>query len=646
MDEIFHVPQLRAYLKSWNQQHDHSLWNRIIITLFKTSWNEKITTFPGLYWFSLGYCALYTLIDLITQKIIDFYISWTSKGMGNIGDHKINVNLKYMIELKCEENLASIRFVNFTAAILIVILYIYRKHVSSIISFNLYNNVLFYKNKSLNYNNHNDINENNDNEYNESIESIENNGNNHFRENNENNKLYLSEGLRQRKIDLSELGESDSSSSTLKLINISNISNSNNLNTYNAENNKLSNRFQLEESFFERLQFISFPFFIFFSFMYYTDVISLLAFLYSFHYKSPLLALCCLLMRQSNIVNVFYLGWNLVYSDFIRFHWTQLKSLDESKFARNRPFFRELYLFVLYILKNFIKILRKYYLWISIGVSFLIFAWKNGSIVLGDKSNHEAIFHFNQLSYFVVFTCTMIPGHILTTIYELPSILRKRYIISTNSTNFTKPNNTTISNITIKSNNSTNSTNSTNTIKKSRSTNTFRLNLIQIIVDLILFVSMTILLAILNYKFAYVHPFILSDNRHYIFYLWRKLFHIQDMQSNMYRIRNALFSPIFSLCLIYLNYKLRYYSKLWRFLLLATVSMQIMIAPLVEFRYYIIPFYIVLEHIQYNERVHHPSRAKIASTINSIYYLLINGLTIYIFLFRPFGENNENRFMW
>ena len=47
----------------------------------------------------------------------------------------------------------------------------------------------------------------------------------------------------------------------------------------------------------------------------------------------------------------------------------------------------------------------------TVVLAFLTFVFKNGSIVVGDKSHHQASFHVPQFFYFIVFSCSMAAPH-------------------------------------------------------------------------------------------------------------------------------------------------------------------------------------------------------------------------------------------
>ena len=51
--------------------------------------------------------------------------------------------------------------------------------------------------------------------------------------------------------------------------------------------------------------------------------------------------------------------------------------------------------------------------YLTVVLAFLAFVVKNGSIVVNDKSHHQASFHMPQLFYFVVFACAMAAPHFI-----------------------------------------------------------------------------------------------------------------------------------------------------------------------------------------------------------------------------------------
>ncbi|OMJ82442.1 hypothetical protein SteCoe_16849 [Stentor coeruleus] len=131
-------------------------------------------------------------------------------------------------------------------------------------------------------------------------------------------------------------------------------------------------------------------------------------------------------------------------------------------------------------------------------------------------------------------------------------------------------------------------------------------------------VSMIPLVALAVHKFSYAHKFLLSDNSHYTFYIWK----------NILSPYGILLSPIYSLSFEYIKKELSpiFY---WWFLCCAFVLIP---SPLIEFRYFILPLsaYIIT----------YPSSP---SNLRTFCLILINSLTMLIFLIKPYKGIS---FMW
>ena len=155
-----------------------------------------------------------------------------------------------------------------------------------------------------------------------------------------------------------------------------------------------------------------------------------------------------------------------------------------------------------------------------------------------------------------------------------------------------------------------------------------------------------------------VHPFTLADNRHYVFYVFRLLM--------WHPLIRYLVTPIYFICawvtLITLgelpiyqppptkhNYKNTdetppasanrvSFVLIW----LGTTTLSLITAPLVEPRYFIIPWLIW--------RLNIPRPSTRILLLETAWFLLINCITGYVFLYRGFEWPQEpgkvQRFMW
>ncbi|GBG62254.1 hypothetical protein CBR_g29861 [Chara braunii] len=134
------------------------------------------------------------------------------------------------------------------------------------------------------------------------------------------------------------------------------------------------------------------------------------------------------------------------------------------------------------------------------------------------------------------------------------------------------------------------------------------------------------------------HPYLLADNRHYPFYLWRWV--IARTSFSKYCL-----VPIYLVAWISIFTKLgEQQSQLWIFFYVCATMAVLIPSPLIEFRYFIIPFLLQALHTPILAEKSHATW-----TCTFVQYMLINILTAYIFLFRPFSWAHEagvQRFMW
>lgn len=131
--------------------------------------------------------------------------------------------------------------------------------------------------------------------------------------------------------------------------------------------------------------------------------------------------------------------------------------------------------FVVVIVTNVGSLLQLVWPFVIVALGFAVFLVKNGGIVVGDKSNHEAGLHVAQLLYFIVVLASGFGVSLAT-----PSNI-KRFADSVRR-NAKDPKG-------------------------------------------IAFMASTAVLVLATIAFfSPVHKFMLADNRHYTFYIWRKFF--------------------------------------------------------------------------------------------------------------------------
>ncbi|XP_071702212.1 dol-P-Glc:Glc(2)Man(9)GlcNAc(2)-PP-Dol alpha-1,2-glucosyltransferase-like [Rutidosis leptorrhynchoides] len=217
-------------------------------------------------------------------------------------------------------------------------------------------------------------------------------------------------------------------------------------------------------------------------------------------------------------------------------------------------------------------------------IAFAAFVVWNGSVVLGAKEAHTVSPHFAQLLYYsLVSCCFMAPVH-FTTIQaaNLAMLFWKNRPISF---------------------------------------------LLSFLATVFCFLSV--------HYFGIAHPYLLADNRHYPFYIWRKL--INAHWSTRYLLVPLyVYSWISILCML-----VKAQKKVWVLAYFLASAAVLIPTPLIEFRYYTIAFFFLILHSHVtNDRVW---------ILMGIIYISINIFTMAMFLFRPFHWNHEpgiQRFIW
>uniref|UniRef100_A0AC35UAV1 Dolichyl-P-Glc:Glc2Man9GlcNAc2-PP-dolichol alpha-1,2-glucosyltransferase n=1 Tax=Rhabditophanes sp. KR3021 TaxID=114890 RepID=A0AC35UAV1_9BILA len=210
-------------------------------------------------------------------------------------------------------------------------------------------------------------------------------------------------------------------------------------------------------------------------------------------------------------------------------------------------------------------------------VYYVIF-YNDAKIVLGDHKAHKPVLHLPQLAYFMVF-CTASSVPIVIENFSKTFSFIKRYWFTA--------------------------------------------------------IALNIAFLIAVHQFTYAHPYLLADNRHYTFYIWRKI--IMRNQNMKYYL-----TPIYVYCTMFVLSMVKKISVL--IVLGAFVSTALCIVPagLLEFRYFIIPY--ILWRISFR------TKNKITLIAELLLTALINVFVIYMFLKKPFvwpSEPNQlQRFMW
>lgn len=131
-----------------------------------------------------------------------------------------------------------------------------------------------------------------------------------------------------------------------------------------------------------------------------------------------------------------------------------------------------------------------------------------------------------------------------------------------------------------------------------------------------------------------VHPYLLADNRHLTFYLWNRLY-------GRYAAARYLMVPVYMFGGFMVHSFIQSRSLVFRLLYLACVMATVVPQRLLEPRYFIIPFLVA--------RLQTTSRNWWQLWSETVYFLLINCLTLYLFVTKTFlweDSTELQRIIW
>ncbi|KAK0208390.1 glucosyltransferase [Desarmillaria ectypa] len=343
---------------------------------------------------------------------------------------------------------------------------------------------------------------------------------------------------------------------------------------------------------FESLILASFPIAWFFGFLYYTEVPSLVCVVLTVvaaaeerHWLAALLGLISCTFRQTNIIWVIYAFATRKLMD-MRFRRPTSGSSQGRKLY-DPPALVAVPSDLIQILKSapavLPELLRSFVPYMLLLGLCVVFVTWNGGIVMGDKSNHVPVVHIPQMYYFVAFA-TAFGWPILISgdrgVVGLIGDLRNRMFGS-----------------------------------KSRSFGTL---------------ITSIIMAATVHKYTIHHPFLLSDNRHYTFYVWRRIYMLHPAVP-------YILIPVYIACGWAWFLRVGRDQTLLQTLILPVFALLTLIpTPLLEPRYFLIP-YILL-------------RSQVADiplwgmALEGGWYTAINAVTMFVFLYLP--RDGVGRFMW
>ena len=336
-----------------------------------------------------------------------------------------------------------------------------------------------------------------------------------------------------------------------------------------------------------------FPLLYFFSFLYYTDVGStfLVLLMFCLHldrrdWFASFIGALSVFFRQTNIIWVFFVaiqaaGPHLVNQAHEARHENKKIKFSLNTWGQMTELCEGLYLIVFHPKKCFhlVKcILCTCMGYILVAMAFLTFVYINDGVVVGDRTAHQVVVHPTQVLYYCAFCALLGAPYALGRLQPFFEFVRKHWVLAAA-------------------------------------------------------VTITVIGIIKGCTMA--HPYLLADNRHYTFYLWRRI---------ITRTETApfLLTPLYIFGAFYVLYSLRRADLAFKMAFPLCVVINLMPQFLLEFRYFVIPF--LLQRLQVRPQSWWKLMAEMAL------FQCLNAVTIYLFLFKPFRWGHEpmhvQRFMW
>ncbi|WFD31743.1 dolichyl-P-Glc:Glc2Man9GlcNAc2-PP-dolichol alpha-1,2-glucosyltransferase [Malassezia sp. CBS 17886] len=225
---------------------------------------------------------------------------------------------------------------------------------------------------------------------------------------------------------------------------------------------------------------------------------------------------------------------------------------------------------------------------LSYAPAFVLFAgflvWNDGQVALGDQSNHQLALHLPQLGYFFAATAAFA----WPTLWSGACALARR--------------------------------------RRSRTH-----------VALLCAAWLALVAAGMAavHWCTIVHPFLLSDNRHYTFYVWRRIINARPWT------RYALVPVYVTMAMGSVGLLAAQENALWVAGFLVSCALVLVPAPLVEPRYFIVPYVVM--------RLHWPETSPTATRMDVAWNGLVNAVALCLFCYYPFTwahEEGTQHFVW
>ncbi|KAF3022094.1 glucosyltransferase [Neopestalotiopsis sp. 37M] len=292
---------------------------------------------------------------------------------------------------------------------------------------------------------------------------------------------------------------------------------------------------------------------------------------------------------------------------------------------------------------NIGHVLRRVFPHLVIVALFAGFVFWNGGVVLGDKTNHVATLHLAQMLYiWPLFAFFSAPLFLPQALHLLGTL--QRYASPSDASKPSKASG------------------------QPKNNSSSEINYLGIVLSVLVVAGAIIVAALIVHFNTIIHPFTLADNRHYMFYIFR----YSVMRGPIVRL---LLAPVYVFCAVLV------WTSLYRLkpqdlstapitrassaatgvptsqvlILLLTTALSLMTAPLVEPRYFILPW--IFWRLSVPQRTNQRRGGWDWSlALETAWFLAVNAVLMYIFLARPYvwktddGQildgGNVQRFMW
>ncbi|XP_037369228.1 dol-P-Glc:Glc(2)Man(9)GlcNAc(2)-PP-Dol alpha-1,2-glucosyltransferase [Talpa occidentalis] len=295
------------------------------------------------------------------------------------------------------------------------------------------------------------------------------------------------------------------------------------------------------------------------------------------HGAAALLGLCAVLFRQTNAVWAAFCAGDAVAARLAAAWRAERRARDGRRPGPLAPLrFAGAYAAAPRHLRALLRLTWPY---AALGLLCGAFVLLNGGVAVGDRGSHEAVLHLPQLFYFLGFTLLCAWPHLLSParVRAFLRAARRRPGLSCA-------------------------------------------------------LAAGALLAV--GRCTHAHPYLLADNRHYTFYLWRRV--LQRHAAVKYLLVPGYLFAGWSVA-----DALRAKSVFWVAMFFACAGAVTVPHRLLEPRYFILPFLFF--------RLHAPLPAVSRLLCELAGYAAVNAATFYVFLYRPFrwpDSPDLQRFMW